>query len=183
MIKKKIAIIVKNKALAEVLKEELSSDENVISFDANAEYHLCLTDSDDLSVDNVVFLKIPLRIGEVLDKVSSFFLKQDNLDISDEINLNEFIFKPKIKLLKHGNNKVSLTEKETDMLLYLYGRQGKTVSREELLKHVWRHNVEINTRTLETHVYRLRQKIAEISNNISLIVTEDSGYSLLVVNN
>ena len=74
--------------------------------------------------------------------------------------------------------KIRLTEKETNILKYLYRAGEKPVSREELLAEVWGYNAGVTTHTLETHVYRLRQKIESDPANARLLLTEAGGYKL-----
>jgi DNA-binding response OmpR family regulator len=75
--------------------------------------------------------------------------------------------------------KTRLTEKETAILRYLY-RAGKTpVPRDQLLTEVWGYNSGVTTHTLETHIYRLRQKIEKDPSNATLLVTEGGGYKLV----
>lgn len=73
---------------------------------------------------------------------------------------------------------IRLTEKETNILKYLYRAGGKPVSRDELLHEVWGYNSGVTTHTLETHVYRLRQKIEPEKGQATLLVTEPGGYRL-----
>ena len=71
-----------------------------------------------------------------------------------------------------------MTEKETNILKYLYRAGGKAVKREELLEEVWGYNSGVTTHTLETHVYRLRQKIEPQKGEATLLLTQPGGYSL-----
>jgi DNA-binding response OmpR family regulator len=73
---------------------------------------------------------------------------------------------------------VRLTEKETNILKYLYRAGSKPVSREELLTEVWGYNAGVTTHTLETHVYRLRQKIEPDPAMAKILITEMGGYRL-----
>ena len=73
----------------------------------------------------------------------------------------------------------SLTEKEVAILEYLYEHKNKAISREDLLKSVWNYSKDITTHTLETHIYRLRQKL-QTSDGQSLLVTMEDGYELRV---
>ena len=75
--------------------------------------------------------------------------------------------------------KVRLTDKETAILKYLYRAGDKAVAREKLLDEVWGYNAAVTTHTLETHVYRLRQKIEEDPSTAKLLVTEAGGYKLI----
>jgi DNA-binding response OmpR family regulator len=93
--------------------------------------------------------------------------------------IGPYEFKPALKiLLDHDAKKIRLTEKETNILKYLYRAGGKTVSREELLTEVWGYNAGVTTHTLETHVYRLRQKIEPDPANARLLMTDSGGYRL-----
>lgn len=93
--------------------------------------------------------------------------------------LGPYEFRPAAKLLVDEKaKKIRLTEKETNILKYLYRAGEKPVSREELLAEVWGYNAGVTTHTLETHVYRLRQKIEPDPTNARLLLTEQGGYKL-----
>ncbi len=88
-------------------------------------------------------------------------------------------FRPAHKLLlTKEDKKIRLTEKETNILKYLYRASPKPVSRDELLHEVWGYNANVTTHTLETHVYRLRQKIEPNPTQARLLLTESGGYRL-----
>jgi len=94
-------------------------------------------------------------------------------------HIGPYEFRPAQKLLVDGDKrKVRLTEKETNILKYLYRAGGKPVAREELLAEVWGYNAGVTTHTLETHIYRLRQKIEPDAASARLLVTEAGGYRL-----
>ncbi|HEX2561481.1 response regulator transcription factor [Phenylobacterium sp.] len=93
--------------------------------------------------------------------------------------LGPYEFRPSGKMLvDDSGKKIRLTEKETNILKYLYRAGEKPVPREELLAEVWGYNAGVTTHTLETHVYRLRQKIEPDPGNARLLVTEAGGYRL-----
>ena len=93
--------------------------------------------------------------------------------------IGPYEFRPAQKLLLDAKGKkIRLTDKETNILKYLYRSGGKPVSREELLTEVWGYNAGVTTHTLETHVYRLRQKIEPEPANARLLLTEAGGYRL-----
>jgi len=93
--------------------------------------------------------------------------------------IGSYHFKPGQKLLLDKNGtKIHLTEKETAIIKYLYRAGGKVISRETLLEEVWGYNSGVTTHTLETHVYRLRQKIEKKPAQAQLLVTESGGYRL-----
>ena len=96
-------------------------------------------------------------------------------------HIGPYEFRPAQKLLiDEAKKKVRLTEKETNILKYLYRAGGKPVGREELLTEVWGYNAGVTTHTLETHIYRLRQKIEPDAAAAKLLVTEAGGYRLQV---
>jgi DNA-binding response OmpR family regulator len=95
-------------------------------------------------------------------------------------HIGPYEFRPAQKqLIDTAKKKVRLTEKETNILKYLYRAGGKPVGREELLTEVWGYNAGVTTHTLETHIYRLRQKI-EPDASTRLLLTEGGGYRLQV---
>ena len=88
-------------------------------------------------------------------------------------------FRPAVKMLvTPEEKKIRLTEKETSILKFLYRAGGKPVTRDVLLDEVWGYNSGVTTHTLETHVYRLRQKIEPDPSNASILLTESGGYRL-----
>ncbi len=95
-------------------------------------------------------------------------------------SIGPYTFKPAQKMLIEGENqKIRLTEKETAIMKYLYRAEQKIIGREELLEQVWDYNSGVTTHTLETHIYRLRQKIEKDPSNARLLVTEGGGYKLV----
>ena len=94
--------------------------------------------------------------------------------------IGPYTFQPSTKLLFNPKgNKVRLTEKETSVLRYLYRADQRPVSREALLEEVWGYNSGVTTHTVETHIYRLRQKIEKDAEVPTILVTEPGGYKLV----
>jgi DNA-binding response OmpR family regulator len=91
--------------------------------------------------------------------------------------IGPYTFQPSAKILLEGNKRVRLTDKETSILKYLH-RAGRTVRRDVLLHEVWGYNPAVSTHTLETHIYRLRQKIEKDLSCSQLLLTESGGYRL-----
>ncbi len=93
--------------------------------------------------------------------------------------IGPYEFKPAVKMLVAGEDKrIKLTEKESSILKYLYRAGGQPVSRDVLLNEVWGYNSGVTTHTLETHIYRLRQKIEPTPGENTLLLTESGGYRL-----
>lgn len=95
--------------------------------------------------------------------------------------IGPYTFRPSQKLLVNDatKRKIHLTEKESAILKYLYRSSGQVVRREKLLGEVWGFNAAVTTHTLETHVYRLRQKIEKDPSRAEILVTEQGGYRLV----
>jgi len=95
--------------------------------------------------------------------------------------IGPYTFQPSAKLLVNNDDdkKVRLTDKETAILKYLYRAGDRVVGRDVLLDEVWGYNAGVTTHTLETHVYRLRQKIEFDPSNAKILVTEPGGYRLV----
>jgi DNA-binding response OmpR family regulator len=94
--------------------------------------------------------------------------------------VGHYTFKPAQKMLVDGGGqKVRLTEKETSIIKYLYRAEQRIVRRDELLEQVWGYNSGVTTHTLETHIYRLRQKIEKNPSEAKLLVTDGGGYKLV----
>lgn len=94
-------------------------------------------------------------------------------------DIGPYTFRPSQKLLLTSDEqKIRLTEKETNILKYLYRAGGKAVARDELLSEVWGYNANVTTHTLETHIYRLRQKIEPDPGVARILMTEAGGYRL-----
>ncbi|MEM6438268.1 MAG: response regulator transcription factor [Pseudomonadota bacterium] len=95
--------------------------------------------------------------------------------------IGPYTFKPAMKMLvDEAEKKVRLTEKETNILKFLYRANDAVVPRDVLLHEVWGYNAGVTTHTLETHIYRLRQKIEPNPSEARLLVTESGGYRLVV---
>lgn len=120
--------------------------------------------------------KFSVLLARVRAHLRSFEQSEDAI-----FQVGPYEFRPSMKMLIDSQGrKVRLTEKETNILKYLYRSSGKPVTREELLSEVWGYNANVTTHTLETHVYRLRQKIEPDPANSRLLMTETGGYRLQV---
>ena len=126
----------------------------------------------------------PFRFGVLLARLRAH-LRTFEQSEDAVFNIGPYSFKPAAKKLTPPEDPsgkpvrdIRLTEKETNILKYLYRAGGKAVAREELLEEVWGYNSGVTTHTLETHVYRLRQKIELVKGEATLLLTQPGGYSL-----
>lgn len=121
----------------------------------------------------------PFRLGELMARLRAQ-LRQHEASEDAEFVIGPYLFQPAQKLLidAQTRKKVRLTEKEAAILRFLYRAGGRPVARETLLGEVWGYNAAVNTHTLETHIYRLRQKIERDPATATLLVTAEGGYRL-----
>ncbi|WP_294535641.1 response regulator transcription factor [uncultured Rhodoblastus sp.] len=124
------------------------------------------------------YVNKPFRFAVLLARIRAH-LRQYELSEDATFQIGSYLFYPGAKLLTaSGGEKLRLTEKETAILQYLNRAKGTVISRDELLREVWGYNANVTTHTLETHIYRLRQKIETDPANAQLLITDAGGYRL-----
>jgi DNA-binding response OmpR family regulator len=126
------------------------------------------------------YITKPFRLNILLARLRAQ-LRQYEQSEDAVFTLGPYSFRPAVKLLvdEAANRKIRLTEKEAAILKYLYRAGDKPVDRDTLLGEVWGYNAGVSTHTLETHVYRLRQKIERDPSNAEILVTGPGGYRLV----
>jgi len=126
------------------------------------------------------YITKPFRLNVLLARLRAQ-LRQHELSEDAVFTIGPYSFRPGAKMLidEAGRKKVRLTEKETAILKYLYRAGERIIGRDVLLNEVWGYNSGVTTHTLETHVYRLRQKIERDPAKAEILVTEPGGYRLV----
>ncbi|MBA4171485.1 MAG: DNA-binding response regulator [Hyphomicrobium sp.] len=125
------------------------------------------------------YITKPFKFAVLLARIRAQ-LRQHEQSEDAVFAIGHYTFKPASKLLlDERGQKIRLTEKETSILKYLYRAGEKVVSRDVLLHEVWGYNAGVTTHTLETHIYRLRQKIEKDPSSAEILVTETGGYKLV----
>jgi DNA-binding response OmpR family regulator len=121
----------------------------------------------------------PFRMAELLARLRAQLRIFENSEDA-VFSIGPYTFRPSAKLLQDTgkNRRIRLTEKEAAILKFLYRAGTKPVGRQVLLNEVWGYNAAVTTHTLETHIYRLRQKIEPDPTNARLLLTEGGGYRL-----
>jgi DNA-binding response OmpR family regulator len=142
----------------------------------NQNSNLDIPDNQNHKADEYIIK--PFRYPVLLKSIETQlhkFKKSENT----QYTIGNYIFKPNSKILESNKNRsIRLTEKENNILKFLYKNLGNTVSRETLLHEVWGYNSKVTTHTLETHIYRLRQKIEDDPSEACFLITETGGYKL-----
>jgi len=120
----------------------------------------------------------PFRFNVLLARIRAQLRSHEQSEVA-VLRIGPYEFQPAARVLMDARGKkLRLTDKEANILKYLYRAGAKPVSREELLAEVWGYNAAVTTHTLETHVYRLRQKIEPDPTVAKLLITEAGGYRL-----
>ncbi|MCZ2157866.1 response regulator transcription factor [Bartonella sp. 220] len=132
----------------------------------------------DLETGANDYVTKPFRFAVLLARIRAQ-LRQYEQNNDTVLHIGPYSFKPKQRLLiDQHNNKTHLTEKEAAILKYLSSTHDKIVNRETLLEQIWGYNENVVTHTLETHIYRLRQKIEKDPSNAQILITDQNGYRL-----
>jgi len=128
-------------------------------------------------VDNqIIFDKFPVSIFKLLEKINIEFLKK-NFSEQSEIEIGTYKFNLNSREMYKEKTKIKLTEKEINSIIYL-NKAGESVKIEELQSKVWGYQSELETHTVETHIYRLRKKILKIFNDENFIISNKDGYKI-----
>jgi DNA-binding response OmpR family regulator len=144
---------------------------------------LTAADSDKDTIEGLQagandYITKPFRFAVLMARVHAH-LRSHGRSEEAMYRIGPYTFRPSAKLLiDSAARKIRLTEKETNILKFLY-RRGEIVPRETLLHEVWGYNPAVTTHTLETHIYRLRQKIEENPGEARILITESGGYRLM----
>lgn len=121
----------------------------------------------------------PFVLSRFFDALKSSINIFENSD-EGNIEFNQYILYPSRKEIFNQRDETTtkLTEREVSMIKYLYKNADRTVSKNDLMQEVWEYSAEVATHTVETHIYRLRQKIEQDNSDNQIIITSEGGYQL-----
>ena len=130
----------------------------------------------NINEDQIIKFKPPVNIFSFIENLNIRFIQKKYQDQSN-VNVKDFFLDINSRELKKGKLSLKLTERETDMILFL-NNSKKSVNVETLEKEIWQHSSELETHTVETHIYRLRKKIKAEFGNDELIKSDKDGYTI-----
>lgn len=146
-----------------------------------APVYVMLAKGTDLPKDKglIKYVQKPLVLNKLINYLNSAINLAANSK-AGKLVFNKYVLYPVGKEILNLRNNVTvkLTEKEVSILQYLYKIKNRIVTKTELLQEVWGYNPDVTTHTIETHIYRLRQKVENEDINSQLIITEEGGYML-----
>ena len=154
-------------------KRKSISTENSILVVREKEYNFFVK---NISEDQIIKFRPPINIFKFIENLNVRFIQKKYQDQSN-VNVKDFFLDINSRQLKKGNSSLKLTERETDMILFL-NNSNKPVNVETLEKEIWQHSSELETHTVETHIYRLRKKIKAEFANDELIKSNKDGYTI-----
>ena len=118
--------------------------------------------------------KFPIKISNLIDQLNARLIQQ-NYSAQSNININKYILDINSRILKKSDNELKLTEREIDTIIFLKN-ENKPVKVDVLQKKVWKYAEDLETHTVETHIYRLRKKIKDTFNDDTFIQSKKDGY-------
>ena len=118
--------------------------------------------------------KFPIKISNLIDQLNARFIQQ-NYSAQSNIIINKYILDINSRILRNSDNSIKLTEREIDTIVFLKN-ESKPVKVDVLQKKVWKYAEDLETHTVETHIYRLRKKIKDKFNDNNFILSEKKGY-------
>lgn len=132
--------------------------------------------------ENVEFIHYPIKLGFVINKLKSYLSHKKQNERLKGYSFCHFAYDPSQNILSDhkSNQSIILTDKEDEILNFLYSKKGTAVARDELLHIIWGYGGNIETHTLETHIYRLRQKVEIDPSKPAIILTNKEGYYLKI---
>ena len=118
--------------------------------------------------------KLPIKISNLADQLNARLIQQ-NYSAQSNININKYILDINSRILKKSGNELKLTEREIDTIIFLKN-ENKPVKVDILQRKVWKYGEDLETHTVETHIYRLRKKIKDTFNDDLFIESKKDGY-------
>ena len=139
--------------------------------------YLIISNKKYSNIGNLFVLdNLPINIFKLLEKINVEFLKSQ-FNSQSEVKVNNYTIDLNSREMLANNNKLKLTEKEINTITYL-SKSNKPVNIHELKEKVWSYQSDLETHTVETHVYRLRKKILNAFNDNEFIISKKNGYQI-----
>lgn len=180
-------IIYKFNNLFEILNEisqdiginfiEAHNENNLKNIIQNSSHYLIVTQQNISTLDNQLqLINIPIKISKLIEMINIKLLK-NQFSNQSKVKIKNYILNINSREISNNNTLMKLTEKEINTIIYL-SKTNKSVSINELEKNVWQYEADMETHTVETHIYRLRKKIYDKFKDKDFIVSKKNGYEI-----
>ena len=160
------------KDLIKKIDEDKKFMENSIILVNQKDFSFVKSKTDEKQIHCIT--KFPIKISNLIDQLNAKFIQQ-NYSAQSNININKYILDINSRILKKSDNELKLTEREIDTIIFLKN-ENKPVKVDVLQKKVWKYAEDLETHTVETHIYRLRKKIKDTFNDDTFIQSKKNGY-------
>jgi len=124
----------------------------------------------------IIFNQLPIKIDLFIDQVNTKIIKQ-KYNFQSKLNIKNYILNLNSRIISNKNKELKLTEREIDIVLFL-NKNSEPQSVSRLQDKVWQYSFNLETHTVETHIYRLRKKIKDLFNDESFIISDEKGYKI-----
>ncbi len=145
------------------------------NFDQKNNYLIISEKKIERVKNSLILDNLPIKLEKLIEIINIKFLKNKFLDQS-HIKIGEYNLDLNSRKISFGNKSLNLTERETNLIIFI--KEKKNVTVKELQKKVWDYSSDLDTHTVETHIYRLRKKMKETFGNESFILNTNNGYSI-----
>ena len=152
-----------------------SKDLKELKYDPKNNYLIVSKKKIEGIKNSLIVENVPIKFEKLIEIINIKFLKNKFLDQS-YIKIGEYNLDLNSRKISLGNKSLNLTERETNLIIFIKDKKNVTVK--ELQKKVWDYSSDLDTHTVETHIYRLRKKMKETFGNESFILNTSNGYSI-----
>ena len=136
-----------------------------------------LINNNKLEEKNILFIdKFPIQLNKLIDKINVHLI-QHQYNFKSKLNIKNYILNINSRTVFKDNKELKLTEKEIDIILFL-NKNNKPQKIDVLQSQIWKYSADLETHTVETHVYRLRKKIKDKFNDENFIISSEKGYCI-----
>jgi len=156
---------------------EILNEKSLNSEIKNLKNYLIITEKKISNVDNLLILnQLPIKVSKLVEKLNIEFLKHQ-FNNQSQINIKKYIINLNSREILTKDRKLKLTEKEINIIIYL-SQNDKPISIDELQTKVWGYHSDLETHTVETHIYRLRKKFFKTFGEENFIISKKNGYKI-----
>ena len=156
------------------LNKNNSLSKSTIITNSNVKFKAASVNIDKRNI--LVFDNFPIQLNKLIDKINIQLIKQ-KYDHQSKIRIKDYNLNFNSRVISKNSNELKLTEREIDIILFLKNQtEPKTI--DILQKEIWHYSSDLETHTVETHIYRLRKKIKDQFNDQNFILSYKDGYSI-----
>jgi|TARA_A100001015_G_scaffold40747_1_gene44606 hypothetical protein len=156
---------------------EINNEKSLEQETKKLDNYIIITKKEIFGISHqLIFNQYPVEVSKLVEKINVEFMKK-NFEKQSQIIINNYTIDLNARELRSNTTKLKLTEKEINTIIYM-SKSKNCVSIEDLEKNVWKYQSDIETHTVETHIYRLRKKILKTFKDENFILSKKNGYQI-----